>query len=440
MNYSTYLKCKLLSIIREMETTPWLFSVNPSKDFSRVKKWSFSETMSFIISMEGKSVRDELLNHFEYSETTPTNSSFNQRRSQILPEAFGYIFQEFNKVIRQDNMYHGYRLLACDGSDLPIARKPEDPTTYFQALPYKKGYNQIHLNALYDLRSRTYVDAIIQYGRQQNEDKAMCDMVDRYRGDQKTIFIADRGYENYNLFAHIHESKQFYLIRAKDLHSNGIISSLKKLLPNDTETFDETVTVTITKKQTKEVKSHPEKYRVIMKKTIFDYVDPYKNQFYDIKMRIVRFPISDKNYECIITNLPYETFTSEEIKKLYHMRWGIETSFRELKYAVGLTNFHAQKKEYIIQEIWARLILYNFCEAITVRTVLKLSKRQRKYEYQLNYTRAIHICRYFLSIRKGAPPDVEILISKELLPVRPGRSNPRKVKVQSAVSFLYRVA
>ena len=177
-----------------------------------------------------------------------------------------------------------------------------------------------------------------------------------------------------------------------------------------------------------------------MKKTIFDYVDPYKNQFYDIKMRIVRFPISDKNYECIITNLPYETFTSEEIKKLYHMRWGIETSFRELKYAVGLTNFHAQKKEYIIQEIWARLILYNFCVAITVRTVLKLSKRQRKYEYQLNYTRAIHICRYFLSIRKGAPPDVEILISKELLPVRPGRSNPRKVKVQSAVSFLYRVA
>lgn len=60
--------------------------------------------------------------------------------------------------------------------------------------------------------------------------------------------------------------------------------------------------------------------------------------------------------------------------------------------------------------------------------------------YQLNYTRAIHICRFFLSIRKGAPPDVENLISRELLPVRPGRTDPRKVKPQAAVSFLYRVA
>ena len=64
----------------------------------------------------------------------------------------------------------------------------------------------------------------------------------------------------------------------------------------------------------------------------------------------------------------------------------------------------------------------------------------RKHCYQLNYTRAIHICRFFLSIRKRAPPDVESLISRELLPVRPGRSDPRKVKPQATVSFLYRVA
>ena len=92
------------------------------------------------------------------------------------------------------------------------------------------------------------------------------------------------------------------------------------------------------------------------------------------------------------------------------------------------------------KRIWARLILYNFCEAITTKTFIRQSNRERKHYYQLNFTRAIHICRFFLSIRKGAPPDVESLISRELLPVRPGRSDPRKVKFQSAVSFLYRVA
>ena len=120
--------------------------------------------------------------------------------------------------------------------------------------------------------------------------------------------------------------------------------------------------------------------------------------------------------------------------------WGIETSFRELKYAVGLTNFHAKKVDYIAQEIWARMILYNFCESITTRIVQRQSKRKRKYIYQINYTRAIHICHYFFSARKKAPPNVENLIRKELLPVRPGRSDPRKVITRSAVSFLYRVA
>ena len=37
------------------------------------------------------------------------------------------------------------------------------------------------------------------------------------------------------------------------------------------------------------------------------------------------------------------------------MRWGIETAFRELKYAIGLTCFHAKNPEYIKQEIYAKL-------------------------------------------------------------------------------------
>ena len=165
MSYSIWLKGKLLSIIKEMDRAPWLFTRNPPKDFSRVKKWSLSETIRFIISMEGKAVRDELLEYFDYSGDTPTNSSFSQRRAQILPEAFEYVFHEFNRESYTENLYHGYRLLACDGSDLNIAHNPEDPTTYFQSLPDTKGFNQIHLNALYDLRSRTYVDAVIQPAR-----------------------------------------------------------------------------------------------------------------------------------------------------------------------------------------------------------------------------------------------------------------------------------
>ena len=389
--------------------------------------------------MEGKAVRDELLEYFDYSADTPTNSSFNQRRAQILPEAFQYVFREFNRIAYGENLYRGYRLLACDGSDLCIAHNPEDKTTYFQTSPDARGFNQMHLNALYDLRSRTYEDAVIQPARQENETSAFRMMVDRYRGTSKTVFVADRAYGSYNVFAHIQERGMFYLIRAKDILKQGIVSAAKKQLPTGQDSFDAQVTLTLTDKQTKEIYANPDKYRMIMSNQRFDYFSEDQH-FYDLQFRVVRFPLSDGSFECIITNLPQEDFPSDAIKELYQMRWGIETSFRELKYAIGLINFHAKKPDYVIQEIWARLILYNFCEAITTRTLMRRTNRKRKLAYQLNYTRAIHICRYFFSLQEKAPPDVENLISRELLPVRPGRSDPRKVKHQSAVSFLYRVA
>lgn len=124
------------------------------------------------------------------------------------------------------------------------------------------------------------------------------------------------------------------------------------------------------------------------------------------------------------------------MKKLYALRWGIETSFRQLKYAVGLTSFHSKKREYIIQEIWAQLLLYNFCKIIT--THIPIEKCTKKHTYQVNYTYAIHICRYFISkMAEKSPPDVEALISKEILS---GRHDPHNVNHKKAISFLYRVA
>ncbi len=440
MSYSTFIKTKLQSLINEMDQCHWLFTRNPEKDFCRIRKWSFREVMRFVISMEGKSLKDELLEYFNFSVDTPTNSSFNQSRAKILPEAFEFLFREFTSIASRDELYHGYRLLACDGSKMTIAHNPQDKTTYIQTSPDVKGFNQMHLSALYDLLTRTYEDAVVQPIRASNEVKIMCDLVDRYHGS-RSIFIADRGYESYNVLAHIQEKGMFYLIRVKDISSlGGLVLSMVPQLPTDQETFDRLVTLTLTKKQTKAVKANPAKYRILGKDVNFDYLDLYFHQFYEMNIRVVRFPISNNSYECILTNLPQDDFPLEDIRELYRLRWGIETSFRELKYAIGLTSFHSIKQDYIKQEIWARLILYNFCEAITTRTIIRQSVRKRKFIYQLNYTHAIFICRYFLSMRKEAPPDVEFLISRELLPVRPGRSDPRKVKFQSAVSFLYRVA
>ena len=140
-----------------------------------------------------------------------------------------------------------------------------------------------------------------------------------------------------------------------------------------------------------------------------------------------------------ITNLQQGDFSTEEIKSLYKMRWGVETSFRELKYAVGLLNFHSKKREYVVQEIFARIIMYNFAEMITSHVVI--SQADKKHIYQVNFTVAIHICRRFLrSAGNSPPPHVEALIRKNILPVRSDREGKRNVRSKSAVCFNYRIA
>ena len=110
--------------------------------------------------------------------------------------------------------------------------------------------------------------------------------------------------------------------------------------------------------------------------------------------------------------------------KIYHLRWGIETSFRELKYSIGLTSFHARKVDYIKQEVFARLLLYNYCELITAHVVEQMQNKDKT--KQVNFTIAIYICREYLRQKRNlSPPDVIKLIEKNILPVRPGRKDPR---------------
>ena len=75
MNYSKTVKNKLLSIIDQMDRVHWLFTRNPNTDFCRTKKWSFTDIMRFILAMEGKAIKDELLEHFNFSKNTPSGAS-----------------------------------------------------------------------------------------------------------------------------------------------------------------------------------------------------------------------------------------------------------------------------------------------------------------------------------------------------------------------------
>ena len=171
----------------------------------------------------------------------------------------------------------------------------------------------------------------------------------------------------------------------------------------------------------------------------FDHFEE-DNPYYPVNIRIVRIKIGENKYESLITNLDRDEFSFDEIKLLYEMRWGIETSFRELKYAVGLNAFHAKNRNSIKQEIYAKLLFYNFSERLMRSIKPRKPKKERIHDYAINSTRAFHNIRIYLKKKRGGkrPPDIESIITNEIEPIRPGRSDPRKVRKQAPVHFIYR--
>ena len=434
-NYPKYIKNTLHSVIRDMAVHPEDFCRCPEKDFTRNRKLPFEKLLTLLVKMGGHSLRDEMLDCLDFKELPASVSALVQQRSKLLPEALEYLFKEFTNRCHKPKLYKGYRLLAVDGSDLQITANPKDPLSYFPGVNGQQPYSLLHLNALYDLNSNLYLDAVVQKRRAANENAALISLVGRSEIHEPVIITADRGYESYNTLEHISRKGWKYLIRVRE--SRGITSALS--LPEGD--FDVPVQLFLTRKQTKEVKAlmkkHPEKYRILPGHVNFEFLPEGSSELYPLSFRVVRFQISENSTETLITNLDKDSFPSDELKHLYRLRWGIETSFRQLKYTVGLSLFQSKKVEYITQEIFARLTMYNFCELITSHVVIQ--KKHSKYVYQTNFTAAVHICRQFLR-DSVAPPKVVDLIKAQVVPIRPGRSTPRRTKNIKFNGFFYRIA
>lgn len=426
----------LKKCIKEMSLHPKLYCKNPGKDFTRERKLPFAQILKTILSMTGKSICGELMEHFNLNPSMPTVSAFVQQRNKVDHSAFETLFHTFTNTVDEQTLFKGYRLLAVDGSDLHTPTNRNEKESFFENSIGQKPYNLLHLNAIYDIQRRIYTDAIVQDGKHENEHKAFVTMVDRDNSAIPTIYIADRGYESYNNIAHIIEKGRCFLIRAKDLQKYGIADGLRLDLQGE---FDVSVKIGLTRQ--KSIQSKDNGLKLLSHTATFDYLPSSSKrsipmQPYYLSFRIVRFKLTEDTYEILLTNLTENEFSVSELKELYAMRWGLETSFRDLKYTLALSFFHSKKTENILQEIFARLTMYNFAELITSHVVVK--QKNRKHSYRINFSVAVRICRNFF-LKNISPQTVEALLLQHLLPIRIGLSNPRRGSPRVAPSFTYRI-
>ena len=161
------------------------------------------------------------------------------------------LFKLFVKKTDSHKLYKGLRLIAAGGSDIQIPTNPTHTDSYFPGVNGQASYNMLHLDAMYDLRRHTYMDASLVGQRKVNERNTLCSMVD-HSSLNNVLLIADRGYDGFNLMAHIQEKGWKFLIRVQDiLNSRGIAAGLT--LP-DKDEFDLPINLSLATKGSNEVK------------------------------------------------------------------------------------------------------------------------------------------------------------------------------------------
>lgn len=144
-------KNSLFEIISTLNKDPSLFVRNPRKHFTRKRKLDFATFMKFTLGWSGRSMNKEMLGFFDFSTKAPSNSAYNQQRSKVLPEAFKFLFHEFTSKLKLNRRFHGYRLIACDGSNISIASNPKDTETRVRSNHSATFLSYLEKNGLHDI-------------------------------------------------------------------------------------------------------------------------------------------------------------------------------------------------------------------------------------------------------------------------------------------------
>lgn len=403
------------------------------KSFSRKSTLTAETVIRLLISAEGGSLAKILHD----AGIQATASALSQRRAQIPPEVFRTVFTNFNSTCADNEFFCGYRLLAVDGTTVNLPRNPAAPS-FVQNDGIPNGVNQLHVTPLYDILNRTFADVVIQPEPRKDENGALVEMLKRNTFTQKTLIIADRGFESYNLIAHCLEKPNTdFLIRIKQ--SRSAMREVAKLPMME---LDCTIGFTITTTQTNADKQNGYIHLQVPKKSKagsktrrgrWDFPSPYP-----MKLRVCRFLLDNGEFETVATSLPL-SFTLADIRELYHLRWGIETSFRDLKYTLGLVNLHGKSDAFAEQEIYASLTAFNFASRVCNEVVVRQPKNG-VYAYKVNFKMAVMLCKEFLRTPNADGEKLLEEIARHTVPIRPNRQDERNLKVKGFAGFVYRVA
>ena len=378
------------------------------KAFTRERKLNFKRILFTMIDVgrESTSLKlDRLSDYFrkpgEKKEAVKiTQQAFSKARNQITEYPLRTLYEQ-----QIEDEYHGlmgklptrsddgWTHLAIDGTKIALPNLPELREKYFLMGANASSPTALG-SCLYDISNDRLIDAV--FSDKADERACAVSHMERYAqlrpGDKKTMFSLDRGYPSISLIQKFEAMGMVYLMRCRAKFNCELDA-----LPLGCDT-----TVTIE----------------------------------GSVIRVIKFELSSGQLETLITN--DTEHTTEEFKKLYFMRWGIECKYLLLKNRFQLENFTGKTENTLKQDFWATILASTMLlileEDANEQIRTKREDKDNKYEYQVNRNKFVGIMKddliYAFTAKnpKGVTRRMNEIIKRAVeyvCPIKPDRTVPR---------------
>lgn len=381
-------------------------------DFTRNRKMCFTDYIFAIIKGTKASLQSGINAFFESQNKKQmeySKQAFSKGRRRIKPEAFQELFlavaeQFYQKA--ETNTWRNYHLFGIDGTrlNLPCTQELED----IYGAQTSQGAPQVQalVSCLYDLLNGMIVDTRFR-GCKSSEREAAKEMIESFNAEKygNPIFIMDRGYPPAELINTIIQAGHKFVMRC------------------------------------------PTEFLRAMKLPKRDNILEYKftKLKEEIKIRIVKVALSAEDTEYLVTNLFEPDLNEHDFANLYHVRWGIETKYNDLKNKLEIENFTGYSPNAILQDFYATMFLGNLVGVLEFDLHKEIeaahNSPEHKYQYKMNKNRTIsELKRTVIEMiatrskvkRMKLFLEVKSRLYNAVVPVRPNRASPRTKRHRTA--------
>ena len=387
---------------------------DPERHFTRKRKLSYVMLVSLILSHFQTTIQSAL-NHFQPlvdAGITMYQSAFSQARARINDTVFRELFEmtartgyesrsAFNKAGGQ--LCEGRLVCAIDGSQVKLPYTAELKENFGTSGQGGKAVTA-RCSVLYDIQNDIVLDAVLDKFSVGERSQALKLLEKRhiFKG-VKELIIFDRGYYSGDFMEELLANGYEFVFRMPTKRLEQADS-----LPNGIHT------VKITLKNGKRV-----------------------------RVRIVKFNLDSGETETLLTNFYTQRMTVKKKKKLYFMRWPVETKFDIVKNKIQLENFTGRTVEAISQDFYTCMYLTNMVAIFKAEADWEIREQRKdknnKYEYQANTNEIVGSFkdRFIIACLEPSPSRSKKLIDqifseikRSVVPIRPDRTLPRPQSVR----------